>query len=67
MFVYGARETLWPGLAPTLLAEGGVIRATLERCISYIFGRLGWSLEGVFTADSPPPEGCLEGRWRRFS
>jgi acyl transferase domain-containing protein len=45
VFVYGAREMLWPGIYPYLISGTESIRETLARCESLILARLGWSLK----------------------
>ena len=59
-FIYGTRETIWSGIARPLLAEGGVIGATLRRCEAFIAARLGWSFTQVFSGDGEVPECRME-------
>ncbi len=59
-FVYGARETVWPGIVHSLLAEGGAVRAKLLECDAVVRAKLGWSLEQMFRFDERSPEYVLE-------
>lgn len=59
-FIYGAREVLWPGIAPYLFAEKGAIRDTLIRCERLIRDRLGWSLEKACAAPRYPSEDIID-------
>jgi acyl transferase domain-containing protein len=59
-FIYGARETIWPGIVQSLLAEGGAIESTLTRCDDIVRAKLGWSLGEMSNPDQYPPEHALE-------
>ena len=58
--IYGARETVWPGIVQSLLAEGGAIADTLLRCDRMIRTRLGWSLPEMSGREEHTPEHALE-------
>src|SRR5689334_6568692 len=49
-FLYGSREVLWSGIAPTLLAANGAVGGALARCERIVQDRLGWSLRAAFAA-----------------
>ncbi|HEY5412757.1 MAG TPA: acyltransferase domain-containing protein [Caulobacteraceae bacterium] len=59
-FIYGARETIWPGIVQTLLAEGGAVRAKLLECDAVVRAKLGWSLEQAFDPHQGSREHVLE-------
>ena len=59
-FIYSAREAVWPGIVQTLLAEGGVVRATLMECDAIVGAKLGWSMLDMFPAERRAPEYALE-------
>jgi cytochrome P450/malonyl CoA-acyl carrier protein transacylase len=51
-FIYGSREVLWSGIAGKLFEQSGAIRDALMRCEDFVRGRLGWSLQAVFTSEN---------------
>ena len=59
-FLYGARETVWPGIVQSLLAEGGAVRAKLLECDAVVRAKLGWSLEQMSHPDQRWQEHVLE-------
>ena len=59
-FIYGARETVWPGIVQSLLAEGGCVRAKLLECDAMVRAKLGWSLEQAFDSDHGSRDHVLE-------
>ena len=59
-FLYGARETVWPGIVQSLLAEGGAMRAKLLECDAVVRAKLGWSLEQAFDSDHGSRDHVLE-------
>jgi acyl transferase domain-containing protein len=60
VFVYGAHETVWSGIARALLEQGGVIAAAFERCESFIAARLDWSFKEIFSRGGDIPECRME-------
>jgi hypothetical protein len=60
VFIYSARDSMWPGMGNFLFLQEGAIAAALKRSEQCIQKRLGWSLRAAPSAEARPPEHMQE-------